>query len=350
MESKSIEDNFHDVCEQIKSMLENTTDPVKQNQIIEDNMIKKVFDLLDSQKTTGKNKLRRRDIDSENQRMGSFLVLFKQIHETKNQDLIDQIIEHKICDALVESLSEKTINKYGKYTDLYIETMIDMFLINNTIGIIIDIYCHCCLVLLRKICYNSYLHYLAEPSPSMNKYRIFVNLLSLIQNLINKSPQTMCKKYWNTSLINLLSKIYCCSTEDDLDTKMGCFHIVKIFVDNSYCDQRVVEFLINCLCMKEADSICGPRDCDFYYYIVSSVCVIVNQLLEKYKDSETEQLFITKIKKHWILDNLEDLVNKKFYFSQNDYFDDITDNPKKLIDRIKKLVPVSDSETDDIFY
>lgn len=335
-------ENFHDLCNQLKSMLKNTTNPIKRETILGNNMIKKLFDLMNSQKITGKQKVRRKDIVDENSRTESFLALFKQIHETKNQKLINQVIETGICDQIVESFDHKIvfvgkqaksehIAKRGKYIDLYIEMLIDSLLRNNTIETIIEIYL------------ASHKNKNKHKKIFINKYGVFLDMIISIRNFIHKSPQIMCQKYWETNLINVLKQIYCSVWPDDVCTKNNCFAVIEIFIGNNYYDHRIIEFLINILCMKEAGSIADHDDRHNYSGLISDVCDTVNELLIKYHDSEITKLLITSIQNSYIIENLKCMIEHKFNFVEPT---SMTDGPKKLLDTIKKLKIVIDSDSD----
>ena len=308
--------------ENFPKLYENTLDTIRsilnnQIQVFDKDLIKKLSDSLNLYKITGKNKIRRSDVIDEVNQIDRFIAVIKQIHESKNQKLIDQIIENHTIRYIIDLFMDINIKKHGKYSDLYSHMLVDSFLKNDTISIMTDNY--------------------LDPTKKrfIGSHYIFLNLIIIIRDIVNKSPTKMCEKYWQSNLVDTLKKIYYCVFDDDVCTKSNCFNIIKLFIDNNYYDQQICDFLLQCLCINEANSIHDGDDKYNYSNLISDVCDTVNELLIKHKKSEISRSFIRGIVTNCIIENLEDIVDKKYHFVVPLRFGG--DGPKKLLDTIKSL-------------
>lgn len=309
-------EDFPKICDKIMSIL------VNQTFFDEKDLIIKLCDSLNLYKITGKNKIIRSHVIDEIEKIDQFFAIIKQIHETKNQKLIVQIIENKTTMYILDLFTDINIKKHGKYSKLYSCSLIDSLLENNLINTMIDNYSDSS----KKNCIIGYQDY--------------IDIIITIRDIIESSPSEMCKKYWQFNLVNTLKLIYCVTSDDDIGTKSNCFTVIKMFVDNGYYDQQICDFLLQCLCMHEVYSICGHDDRHNYMYLIDMICDAANELLMKHTKSEISRLFISGIIDHHIIDNLKSIINKEYNFVEPS---SPCDGPIKLLNTIRLMDDSSDS-------
>jgi hypothetical protein len=323
--------NFKALCDKLYELLQNSNSNSKNQTLLkESNIINKMFAFVKN------DNIIKFDILDSNCCAEDFLLLVNDIHMSKNQELIEQIVGSNAYEWILDLYVKKKIGIMDEHSEGYADrrsVMLTFYILAKYNASYVE-------TLLKQNFIDKIIQQLSfgDRKQKYGKFRsLMEDICELTGNIGVSSFVPVCKKFIDLGLVEKLENLYNLLQPDDVSTKCYIVNVLINLIDNGFLDHKIIKFLLSILQMKEANNVRDTDDCNNYVAYIMSVCEIVYKLLTTaILNDDGKRTLISELQTDkTICDNLNKIINNDYDFIE---FDNTTDTATNLLQHITKNV------------